>query len=270
VFDSRAAALYVDDKNKIEFLPSSLKLIKLLLLGGVATALIAVPAAIDGGDPGTVWQTALAKNDGGNGGGGGNAGNNGGGHADGHGSEHGRAGGPGKEKDRGHSYGHRGSNGPEAATYGSFGEFMDKVRNGAGHGRKARDDRMAGAKGHSDAAFKNHGERTRTMVELAKRLGYGARVGAHQANFGTPFENGITDLQAQLAEARAAGNPAEVERLEAELEEAIENAKPGKGPNDSWATADLDVNDDGVVDKRDLDALDEQEARPASSAKSAN
>ena len=121
------------------------------------------------------------------------------------------------------------------------------------------------AKGRSDGGFKNHGERTRTMVELAKRLGYGARVGAHQANFGTPFENGIADLQAQLAEAKAAGNQAEVERLENELAQAIENAKPGKGPDDSWATADLDVNDDGVVDKRDLDALDELQVRPASS-----
>ena len=93
-------------------------------------------------------------------------------------------------------------------------------------------------KARSDGGFKNHGERTRTMVELAKRLGYGARVGAHQANFGTPFENGIADLQAQLAEAKAAGNQAEVERLENELAQAIENAKPGKGPDDSWATAD--------------------------------
>ena len=111
--------------------------------------------------------------------------------------------------------------------------------------------------------FKNHGQRTRTMVELAKRLGYSPRVGAMQANFGTPYENGIADLQDQLAEARAAGNQAEVERLEAELDTAIAAAKPGKGPDDSWATADLDVNDDGTVDARDLDALDHQEATPA-------
>ena len=132
---------------------------------------------------------------------------------------------------------------------------MGKVQNRQGQGPKAR----------SDGGFKNHGERTRTMVELAKRLGYGARVGAHQANFGTPFENGIADLQAQLAAAKTAGNQAEVERVENELAQAIENAKPGKGPDDSWATADLDVNDDGVVDKRDLDSLDELEVRPASS-----
>jgi hypothetical protein len=130
---------------------------------------------------------------------------------------------------------------------------------------KTRDEHMAKAGGPSAGGFKNHGERTRTMVELAKRLGYGASVGAHQANFGTPFENDIADLQAQLAAAEAAGNQAEVERLEKELAQAIENAKPGKGPDDSWATADLDVNDDRVVDKRDLDALDELQVRPASS-----
>ena len=78
-----------------------------------------------------------------------------------------------------------------------------------------------------------------------------------QANFGTPFENGIADLQNQLAAARAAGDQAGVERLEAKLEAAVAAAKPGKGPGDSWATADLDVNDDGTVDARDLDALDQ-------------
>jgi hypothetical protein len=239
---------------------SSSKLTKLLLLGGVATALIAVPAAIDGSHPGIAWQSALAKNDGGQGGGGGNGGGNG----KGQGSEHGRGGGPGKGNGAGHGYGHRsGPNSPDTATYGSFGELMGKVRNGKSP--KTRDEHMTKAHGRSDGGFKNHGERTRTMVELAKRLGYGARVGAHQANFGTPFENGIADLQAQLAEAEATGNQAEVDRLERELAQAIENAKPGKGPDDSWATADLDVNDDGVVDKRDLDALDELQVRPASS-----
>ena len=115
----------------------------------------------------------------------------------------------------------------------------------------------------TQTGFKNHGQRTRTMVELAKRLGYSPRVGAMQANFGTPFENGIADLQDQLAEARAAGNQAEVERLEAKLDAAIAAAKPGKGPDNSWATADLDVNDDRTVDARDLEALDQQEATPS-------
>ena len=116
--------------------------------------------------------------------------------------------------------------------------------------------------------FRNHGERVRTMVELSKRLGYGAHVGALQANFGTPQENNIAALQGELAAATAAGNQAEVERLEAELAEAIENAKPGKGPDDSWATADLDVNDDGVVDQRDLEALEQDEASAAADGSS--
>jgi hypothetical protein len=66
---------------------SSSKLIKLLLLGGVATALIVVPADIEGSHPGIAWQSALAKNDGGQGGGGGNGGGNG----KGQGGEHGVA-----------------------------------------------------------------------------------------------------------------------------------------------------------------------------------
>jgi hypothetical protein len=88
-------------------------------------------------------------------------------------------------------------------------------------------------------------------------------VGALQANFGTPQENGIAALEAKLAAAKAAGDQAEVDRLEKELAEAIKNAKPGEGPDDSWATADLDVNDDGVVDKRDLQALEQRGAGAA-------
>jgi hypothetical protein len=245
-------------------LVSSSKLTKLLLLGGVATALIAVPAAIDDSHSGIAWQTALAK-DGGKGGGGKGGG---GGQGKGKGGDHGRGADAGKGNGVWHGNAHRGPNSPDTATYGSFGEFMDKVQNRKGQSAQARGQQIT--KASSPAGFKNHGERTRTMVELAKRLGYGAQVGAHQANFGTPFENGIADLQAQLADARAAGNQAEVERLEGELAQAIENAKPGKGPNDSWATADLDVNDDGAVDNRDLDALDQQEAASADSDEPAN
>lgn len=111
--------------------------------------------------------------------------------------------------------------------------------------------------------FRNHGERVQTMVELSKRLGYGARVGALQANFGTPYENGIAALQEQLAAAEAAGDADEVARLEAELAAAIANAKPGVGPDDAWATADLDVNDDGFVDRQDVEALDQADSADA-------
>lgn len=108
--------------------------------------------------------------------------------------------------------------------------------------------------------FANHGERVRTMVALAKALGYDAKVGALQANFGTPAENGIAALQDELAAARieAETDPEAVERvqdLEARLAAAIDQAKPGRGPADDWASVDLDVNDDGVVDRADLAAL---------------
>jgi hypothetical protein len=114
--------------------------------------------------------------------------------------------------------------------------------------------------------FKNQAERTRTMVELAKQLGYGARVGALQADFGTPYENGIADLEARLSGARAAGNRAEVERLQGKLDAAIAAAKPGAGPDESWATADLDANHDGRVDAHDLQALDQRQAPQARSS----
>lgn len=188
--------------------------------------------------------------------------------------------------------------------YNSFGEFVDEMRSGRAFGLEQRDARVERARGRYQAAlgaaapldepgrvahrfaprevrgliergwtpartyddgFRNHGERVSTMVELSKQLGYGAHVGALQANFGTPQENGITDLEADLAAARAdleddpenAELQAEVERLEADLEAAIAEAKPGIGPTDGWETADLDVNDDGVVDRSDLDALDD-------------
>ena len=239
----------------------------------------------------------------GNGGGhgGGNGGGRGGGHGSGqaHGRGHGQGGGAGldtKSYDsvdefmgkvgKGHAFG-RGSHG--ARMDEAKGRYRDALEapgrtrtqvpagftkqhgpdlnRGAAY-RLTPDETQAlidrGWKGpKTQDGFKNHGQRTRTLVELAKRLGYSGRVGAMQANFGTPYENGIADLQDQLAEARAAGNEAEVERLEAELEAAIVAAKPGKGPDDSWAAADLDVNDDRTVDARDLEALDDQETTPA-------
>lgn len=111
------------------------------------------------------------------------------------------------------------------------------------------------------------------MVEIAKRLGHDARVGALQGNFGTPLENGIAELEAKLDEARAALDTdpdseaaAQVEALEAELAAAIAAAEPRNGPSGDWATVDLDVNADGVVDQRDLAALDapadDQEPNP--------
>ena len=101
--------------------------------------------------------------------------------------------------------------------------------------------------------FKNHGERVQAMVELAKRLGYGAKVGALQANFGTPYENDIARIEAELAQPDL--DPSRRAELEAKLDAAVAAAKPGNGANHDWARADLD-NDDGMVDQRDLETLD--------------
>ena len=119
-----------------------------------------------------------------------------------------------------------------------------------------------------DDGFDTHGQRVRTMVGIARTLGYPASVGAKQANFDTPFENGIYDLEVSLAAAQAQQTAApddtslaaEIERLAADLAAAIGLAKPGSTPDESWATADLDVNDDLVVDQRDLEAARAQTA----------
>jgi hypothetical protein len=261
-----------------------------LLTSAVALALIAFPVGMSADGPYLDWQTALAKNDNGNGGGhGGGKGNGHGknGRGVGHGLDddayvvgrgrgHGRAGTAGGPHDlnefldrvrNGKAFGLERRDERIVEAKGRYREALGKPGQGVGHA-EAR----AVAHGFSfeetttliergwksparAAGFRNHGERTRTMVELAKQLGYGARVGALQANFGTPFENGIAELQAELAAAEEAGDEAEAERLRGELASAIEQAKPGAGPDDGWATADLDVNDDEVVDGRDLEAL---------------
>ena len=48
------------------------------------------------------------------------------------------------------------------------------------------------------AGFVNHGQRVKTYVEIAKKLGQPAYVGALQANFGNIYETGIADLQNQI------------------------------------------------------------------------
>jgi hypothetical protein len=264
------------------------RLDRILLTSTLALALIVLPMGMGEG-PFLDWQTALAKNDGkGNAGGNGNGKGHGkGGRGAGHGLD--------DEDDlqrRGRGKGTQGVSGPHdlnefldgvrsgrafglerrderiVEAKGRYREALGKPGQGVGHAEGGRtvaygfsfEETTAlierGWKGPAaHAGFRNHGERTRTMVELAKQLGYGARVGALQANFGTPFENAIAGLQAELAAAEEAGDEAEAERLRGELATAIDQAKPGMGPDDGWATADLDVNDDQVVDRRDLEAL---------------
>jgi hypothetical protein len=216
---------------------------RLLLAGSAAPTLMATPAGltVDHSRLGFAWQAALPRDGDGQGNGGGQA--------------------KGRYGDALEPRSHAAPRFPQASR------SMANLDRGRPYGLAPNETQALierGWKGpKTQDRFKNHGQRTRTTVELAKRLGYSTRVGAMQANFGIPFENGVADLQDQLAEARDAGNQAEVERLETEVEAAIAAAKPGKGPDNSWATADLDVNDEGTVDARDLDALDQQEATPS-------
>ena len=119
--------------------------------------------------------------------------------------------------------------------------------------------------------FKNHGQRVSTMVGIAKALGFGAWVGAMQANFGTmqELQGAVTDAQADVnaaiaalaaavgaeAIAEATANLAAAQKALAEAEATLADPKPGFGPKGAWASIDLDVNLDGVVDTQDLEAL---------------
>ncbi len=92
--------------------------------------------------------------------------------------------------------------------------------------------------------FSNHGQRVRTYVAIARALGLSPSVGAMQANFGTPLENGLVVFVGTYSPAPDIN------------EAAIAAVKPGEGPKSGWETnTSLDVNLDGIVDQQDLDAL---------------
>ena len=103
-----------------------------------------------------------------------------------------------------------------------------------------------------EAAFRNRGDRVSTFVALAKTLGLGASVGAMQANFGTPFENGFVATDPVTGEFLK--DPETGEFLIDASDAEIAAAKPGNGPKTGWEIETrLDVNMDGIVDKTDLD-----------------
>jgi hypothetical protein len=236
-----------------------------LLTGGMTAALIAIPVASQHDPFGIVWRTALA----------GSAG-----------AEHGSFRGPGDSIHgaAGRAFGREHRDGRLEEARARYNQSLDHRRGGGPRGRGAFGLRLPGPEAHRlspqetkhlighgwrpgrepGPGFRNHRERVRTMVELSKRLGHGAQVGALQASFGTPQETGIASLAAELAMAHAEldANPEDpeaaawVDELEMELAVAIDCARPGPGADRSWARADLDVNGDGVVDPRDLAALD--------------
>jgi hypothetical protein len=273
------------------------RLDRVLMTSAVALALVALPVGMSGDMSLLDWHTALAKA-GGNGKS--HAGGNGKSHAGGNDKSH--AGGNDKDHAGGNGKSHAGGNDTSDAGDNDTSHAGGNGKSHAGGNGKSH----AGGNGKSHAGglddtdstedtdtvavdfssqetvaliergwkgpaaraggFRNHGQRTRFMVKLAKQMGYGARVGALQANFGTPDENGITDLQEALAAAELAGDETEVARLQSELAATIAKAKPGAGPNDDWVTVNLDVNGDRVVDLNDLVALmqgdsDEPEAQ---------
>jgi len=263
----------------------------LILAAGTAIVLISAPISIEPGSLEVTWQVAHGKSDGGNGGGSG--GSNGGGNGGGNGAaghDNGNRGGvnghngQGGGRGQGQEYqdldqaldalrgGHASGRERHDERFEQARQRYEQARSHAGQGTHelSQDDRQVAHRFSAaetqtliehgwraraqDDGFQSHGERVRTMVELARRLGYGAKVGALQANFGTPYENDIARIEAELAQPGL--TEAETAELEAELEAAIAAAKPGNGANEDWARADLDVNDDGVVDARDLEALD--------------
>ena len=51
----------------------------------------------------------------------------------------------------------------------------------------------------SSQSSENHGQKVSTYAKIAKSLGLKANVGTHLANFGTPDETGIADLQNEIS-----------------------------------------------------------------------
>lgn len=271
--------------------------LRYLFPSAIALALIAMPVSLASPSSDLVWKDAFAKK-GGGGKGGNGGGRGGGGNGNDKGSDRGsdkggRGGGSSDKSNKGGGNNADRSRGGSESAAGRADRNIAKAKDRyheaikgkakaqtavrpASFDREARDVSHRFSRAETQAlidkgwraqqpldGFKNQGQRVRTMVELAKRLGYSASVGALQANFGTPQETGIAELQASLAAARedALTNPdaaGKVAELEAALAEAM-RAKPGNGPNDDWATVDLDVNRDGSVDQQDLLALGPKE-----------
>jgi hypothetical protein len=127
-------------------------------------------------------------------------------------------------------------------------------------------------------AFARHAERVATLAAVARAQGYKPSVGAMQANLGTLAETAgrvapeewrtLTELRRAAREMRAARLPssevaaaeARVAALEGALAERVEAATGAPREEAGWATINLDVNADGVVDVGDL-ADAEREAR---------
>lgn len=114
------------------------------------------------------------------------------------------------------------------------------------------------ASGWSGAALQTGAgvpERLALLTRLAVQQGHAPHVGALQARYGTPQENGLADLQRRIDALAALSTPnaaelADLARLRAELAARAAAVKPG--PVEGWELVDLDANGDGRVDADDL------------------
>ena len=229
----------------------------------MAIALVAAP--LDFTPPDWQLSQSAAQAKGGGGGGKGGSSDNGRGHDKGNDTSSAKPGGKGGGKDNGKSANAKDNKGLSKAkneTQKRYAKALGLGVDGAGvkpgksiHTFSHKE--VMGLLGHkwktahfNGDDFDNHGQRVSTMVELAKLLGYGAWVGAMQANFGTMQELGIVELQAAV-DAAAPGD--EKEDAQADLDAAIADAKPGLGPKGEWATVDLDYNEDTVVNAEDIE-----------------
>ena len=102
-------------------------------------------------------------------------------------------------------------------------------------------------------------ERVRTFVAIARALDLRPGIGALQATFGTPGENGLAGLAQALDAAREAlaarpGHP-DLAAAFHEREREFNTALAGlpRGPQEDWALVDLDVNGDRSIDRTDLE-----------------
>ena len=126
--------------------------------------------------------------------------------------------------------------------------------------------------------FTNHGQRVKTYVEIAKFKGLPAYVGALQANFGNPYETGIAKFQNKITDLNSQITLLNTQLLNTELtvdkttaiqnqiniltsdvietngllKTTIKNIKPGVSVGSGWETANLDINNDGIVNEADL------------------
>ena len=126
--------------------------------------------------------------------------------------------------------------------------------------------------------FTNHGQRVKTYVEIAKLKGLPAYVGALQANFGNPYETGIAKFQNKITDLNSQITLLNTQLLNTELtvdkttaiqnqiniltsdvietngllKTTIKNIKPGVSVGNGWETANLDINNDGIVNEADL------------------